>query len=230
MSQTDKKQVFPKKCFLSRKRSSGYIEYSFDNPADFFGETPKSFVQYLTLTKQKETGKKTFEIRWFSTTCSRSRRLQFWQTKRKLFNKKGHLVSLKVQKSKMLITVQKLFSEDLFPSSKSSYEQVESSTDYPAGKVLSKGKNFVAQSSTLIENALFYPNFFPLNVPVGTWKWSFHYRANFFVTKDLMFVFVKCHKVVRRVVLLSEKIIKMVVWTGRMNFWHNRGNKIDKSP
>ena len=155
-----KNRFSPKNSFFSRKQSSGYIECCFDNPADCFGETAIGFVQSLTQIKQKERERIIFETRFFSTTCFRSRRLQFWQTKRKLFNKKGHLVSLKVQKSKMLIKVQKLFSEDLFPSSKSSYEQVESSTDYPAGKVLSKGQKFVAQSSTLIKNSSSFSHFF----------------------------------------------------------------------
>ena len=139
MSQTDKKQLFSKKTFFHlKKRSPGQKQYSFDNPADFFGETSIDFVHFLTLTrKRKKKQQFFFKQRQFSTKSFRSRRLQVWQIKRKVFDKKGQVFSLNVRKSKKLKKSIITFSEERFPSSKSSYEQVESSTDYPAGKHLS---------------------------------------------------------------------------------------------
>ena len=84
MSQTYIKKMFPKISFFSKKRSSGHIECSFGNPVDFFEETPKFSVGDKTERSRNDF----LEKKWFSTRCFRSRRLQFWLTKTKVFNKK----------------------------------------------------------------------------------------------------------------------------------------------
>ena len=78
------KILFLKKTFLLVQRMQ------FDNTVNFFAETPIGFVPSLTLIKEDEREKIFFEKRWFSRTCFRSRRLQFWQIKRKVFDKKAN--------------------------------------------------------------------------------------------------------------------------------------------
>ena len=72
------------------------------------------------------------------------------------------------------------FFRSLF-SSKSCNGQVESTTDYPAGKVLSNGQKFNAQSLTRMKKVIIF-SFFPPNFPLDAWKWSIDYPAKTFMT------------------------------------------------
>ena len=55
---------------------------------------------------------------------------------------------------------------------------------------------------------------------------KFRLPGQIFHDERLKFFFVNCQKVMRRVVIfLKKNFIKMFLWTGRLKFWHNRGEK-----
>ena len=98
ITQSDLKMLgiwFRKNCFSS-KCSSGYVESSSDNPADKIWPEGQWFFEQITkMMKIIFFAKKHLSLICFSST----RRLQFWQPRRKKVRRNGEKHSLRMSKS-----------------------------------------------------------------------------------------------------------------------------------
>ena len=115
------------------------------------------------------------------------------------------------------------FFRSLF-STKSSDGQVETSTDYPAGKFRPKARNLWLSLLHWWKNSKFFQFLFLSNVHVDTWKWSIDYPAKSYMTKA-EFLFGQLSESHKKSCMFLETNFKRVLWTGRMKFGHNRGRQ-----
>ena len=141
----------------------------FWQPGRLFRGTPIGFLQSLTLIKNKQ--------KWSSSKkCSFQQKslghedCSFDKSNEKNSTKRP-IVLAQCPKKQNVRKTNNMFFRSLF-SSKSCNGQVESTTDYPAGKVLSNGQKFVAQSSTRMKEVIIF-SFFSTKYSVGRVKMKY---------------------------------------------------------
>ena len=226
MSQNDKKQIFFE-FFFSQKTLLWADRMQFCQPSWFFRGNAENFCSISDADKTERFRNDTFLKKCsFQRLFFRSRRLQLWQTKRKVYDKKCQLYSLKVQKSRVL---KKQFLRKTFFSIKVFFRANRNQYWLPSRKSFVKSQKICGSIFDTVKKNSKFSTFIHqmflwtretevLNTPpiFSNWK-SEVYICQVSKSKKKLKVF-------------QKKAVKMVVWIVKMKFWHNSGKKNEERP